>query len=222
MRTSPPLAITFDVGGTLIEPWPSVGAVYAAVAAKHGHAGLDPDELTRRFSAAWRARPSFDYSRAEWTAVVDATFDGLTRVPPSASIFPALYQRFEQADVWRIFDDVMPTLAALSRAGLRLGVISNWDERLRPLLGRLGLRDWFEVIAISSEVGCVKPGAAIYQAAAAGFGLSPARMLHVGDSLAADVEGARGAGFQALHLARGGQPAPGRLIGLEALPGLLA
>jgi hypothetical protein len=29
-------AVTFDVGGTLIEPWPSVGRVYAEVAARHG------------------------------------------------------------------------------------------------------------------------------------------------------------------------------------------
>ena len=31
-------AVTFDVGGTLIRPWPSVGHVYAEVAARHAQA----------------------------------------------------------------------------------------------------------------------------------------------------------------------------------------
>ena len=40
-------AVTFDVGGTLIEPWPSVGHVYAEVAAQHGWAGLSIEALNR-------------------------------------------------------------------------------------------------------------------------------------------------------------------------------
>ena len=63
------LAVTFDVGGTLIEPWPSVGAIYAEVAAEHGLPGLSAGELTRRFGAAWRTRPDFGYTRAEWAAL---------------------------------------------------------------------------------------------------------------------------------------------------------
>ena len=45
-------AITFDVGGTLIEPWPSVGHAYAEVAARHG-VTVEPDEVTSRFVKAW-------------------------------------------------------------------------------------------------------------------------------------------------------------------------
>src|SRR5512133_1823564 len=59
-------AITFDVGGTLLEPWPSVGHVYAEVAARHGLPGLAPEALNRQFHAAWRALPEFHYTRAEW------------------------------------------------------------------------------------------------------------------------------------------------------------
>ena len=35
-------AVTFDVGGTLIEPWPSVGHAYAEVAQRHG-VEVEPD-----------------------------------------------------------------------------------------------------------------------------------------------------------------------------------
>src|SRR5580700_10426449 len=42
-------AVTFDVGGTLIEPWPSVGRVYAEVAARHG-LEVAAEDLDRQFA----------------------------------------------------------------------------------------------------------------------------------------------------------------------------
>jgi putative hydrolase of the HAD superfamily len=212
-----PAAITFDVGGTLIEPWPSVGAVYAGVAAEHGLPGLAADELTRRFHRAWRARANFDYTRHAWAELVDATFAGLTAEPPSRTCFDALYRRFEAADCWRVFEDVLPALKELRARGLRLGVISNWDDRLRPLLERLHLARWFEVIVISCEVGSTKPSPAIFHAAARQFGLSPADFLHVGDSAEADVAGARRAGWAALRVVRHGPDGRGTISGLASL-----
>src|SRR5436853_568573 len=160
-------AVTFDVGGTLIEPWPSVGHVYAEVAGRHGRPGLPVETLNRRFAAAWRGLASFNYSRAEWAGLVDEVFRGLTPVPPSRTFFGELYELFAEPAVWRIFEDVRPALDTLAAAGLKLGVISNWDERLRPLLGRLGLIRYFGAVLVSGEVGCVKPQPAIFQQAAA-------------------------------------------------------
>ena len=131
---SPPIeAVTFDVGGTLLEVWPSVGHVYAEVAARNGVERLSATALNRLFAAAWRAATRFRHSRLGWARLVDATFRGLTDQPPSRSFFAELYARFASPDVWRIFPDVLPTLDALAARGLKLGVISNWDERLRPL-----------------------------------------------------------------------------------------
>ncbi|MAU91119.1 MAG: HAD family hydrolase, partial [Gammaproteobacteria bacterium TMED182] len=79
-------AITLDVGGTLIEPWPSVGHVYAEVAARHG-VQAEPEELTRRFVQAWQAQDAFQYTRDDWAAVVDATFEGLVTQLPSQTFF---------------------------------------------------------------------------------------------------------------------------------------
>src|SRR5262249_44700851 len=47
-------AITFDVGGTLIQPWPSVGHIYAEVAAHHGRRDISVEALNRQFAAAWK------------------------------------------------------------------------------------------------------------------------------------------------------------------------
>ena len=61
-------AVTFDAGGTLIEPWPSVGGVYAQVAAEFG-LSCDAETLNRGFGQAWRGRSDFNYTRAEWFEV---------------------------------------------------------------------------------------------------------------------------------------------------------
>lgn len=195
-------AVTFDAGGTLIEPWPSVGHIYSEVAARQGVEKIQPELLNDRFIAAWHNRKNFDYTRAEWAAVVDETFAGLATELPSRTFFPELYERFAQPTAWRIFEDVRPTLTALATRGVRLGVISNWDERLRPLLNRLGLADLFEVVTVSCEAGVTKPDKKIFKNSADKFSLSPDRILHVGDSIREDLEGAKNAGFRALLLLR--------------------
>lgn len=196
------LAVTFDVGGTLIEPWPSVGHVYAEVAADFG-ASLDPALLNRRFASAWQARSEFDYSRQAWAELVRMTFDGLWESAGSERFFSALYERFEAPDVWRIYEDVLPALEALQKHGVRLGLISNWDERLRPLLGRLDLLKHFEAIGISIECGCQKPEAEIFRRMAAALNVAESSLWHVGDNVREDVNGAVGAGCQGVLIRRG-------------------
>ena len=195
-------AVTFDVGGTLIEPWPSVGQVYADVARSHGVKTISADELNVRFKTIWRASHGFDYTRAGWEELVNQTFRGLLPDCERVGFFPELYERFAEAAAWRVFEDVLPTLDALAPLGIRLGVISNWDERLRPLLRKLGLQDRFESLIVSCEAGYPKPASLIFARAAAAFELPATAILHVGDSFEMDVEGARSAGFRALHLRR--------------------
>lgn len=195
-------AVTFDAGGTLIEVWPSVGHVYAEVAAQHGIKGLSAKLLDRRFAVAWRAATRFSYSRADWVRLVDTTFRGLTGQPPSRTFFARLYARFAMPDAWRVFDDVTPALDALAARGLKLGVISNWDERLRPLLKRLGLATYFQAIVVSREVGAAKPSRAIFSHALRMLDLPPEAVLHVGDDLSLDMRAARSAGLSALLLNR--------------------
>lgn len=190
--------VTFDVGGTLLRPHPSVGAVYAAVAAAHGCGGLDATELDRRFTAAWRRAGGLDRpTRTAWGRLVDEVFTGLVAAPPTASgLFDALYRRFAGPDCWREVPGARAALEATAAAGFRLAVLSNWDERLRPLLGTLGLDRRFDALVISAEVGFGKPAPEIFAAAAGALRLAPDELLHVGDSPREDGEGARQAGWR--------------------------
>ena len=214
-------AVTFDVGQTLIEPRVSVGDVYAEAAANHGCPNLPAGELGRRFHAALQAHGSAVNTRADWARIVDDTFAGLLPRPPSETFFSELFERFAQPSAWRIFDEVSPALDELARRGVRLGVISNWDERLRPLLAALGLAARFETIVISCEVGQAKPAREVFQHAAKLFKLPPGEIVHVGDSFEADVRGARAAGFRAVQIARGIAPGAQVITSLADLPRLI-
>jgi putative hydrolase of the HAD superfamily len=187
-------AVTFDVGGTLIEPWLSVGHVYSKVAARHGFK-IPPEILNERFKIAWKAKHNFGHSMRDWSDLVDATFGDLIPKPPSQTFFPELYHEFAVQRSWKVFEDVVPCLTELQQRNLRLAVISNWDERLRPLLDSLNLTQFFETIVVSIEVGTPKPSANIFNFAAAKLQLSANEILHVGDSPREDIDGARAAGF---------------------------
>lgn len=195
-------AVTFDVGGTLIAPWPSVGHVYAEVGAQHGLNNFSAAQLNERFKAAWRARRVFEHSRREWAELVHEVFE-LPPTPATNRFFDDLYQRFAEPYAWRIFEDVVPALNALTSRGIRLGVISNWDDRLRPLLRKLKLDKHFQSFSISCEAGFPKPSRVIFRHAAAELDLAPETILHVGDSWEMDVQGARDAGLRAVQIDRG-------------------
>jgi putative hydrolase of the HAD superfamily len=205
-------AVTFDVGGTLIQCWPSVGHVYADVAASYGHRHLSPAVLNRRFKLAWQNFKRFRHTHAQWAALVDTTFQGLIEPLPSKTFFPQLFERFAEPISWQIFDDVIPTLEALKASGLRLGIISNWDDRLRPLLRKLRLQPYFQTIVVSCEVGPPKPSPRMFATACDALGCNPGNTLHVGDSRKMDFQGALEAGLQARWLRRGARRAAAMTI----------
>src|SRR5881397_1655095 len=105
MNTTPKIrAVTFDVGGTLIRPWPSVGHVYGEVAARHGFADIKPAFLNQQFSAAWRAKRNFDHSRPAWLELVKQTFAGALDEAAVREVFDDIYERFAAPAAWLMFD----------------------------------------------------------------------------------------------------------------------
>ncbi|MBT5927297.1 MAG: HAD-IA family hydrolase [Verrucomicrobia bacterium] len=201
-------AVLFDVGGTLIEPWPSVGHIYAEVAENFGGNSLDIERLNRQFLAAWKAKGDFHYTPEHWLGIVIESFQGMIHSEGCQELFPKLYQRFEDPDVWKVHEDVMPVLDELANRGFRLGIVSNWDTRLKPLLSRLRLDGFFEFVSVSCDIGFTKPSPVIFEHTVGKFGLPPERMLHVGDHQSEDVKGAQGAGLHSLLIDRSARSRP--------------
>lgn len=105
-------------------------------------------------------------------------------------------------------------LAELRRRGLKIGLVSNTmypAELIRTRLDEFGLRDQFDVLAFSSEVGWRKPHPAIFQFALERLGVGPAEAVFVGDRVYEDVGGALRAGLRPVltHQFRQEAPPPG-------------
>jgi putative hydrolase of the HAD superfamily len=106
------------------------------------------------------------------------------------------------------FADVRPALEAARAAGGRIVVVSNWDVSLDEALDRLGLTPMLDGVVTSAAVGASKPSPEIFERALAVAGVAADAATHVGDSVAEDISGARGAGIEAVLIKRDGTPGP--------------
>jgi putative hydrolase of the HAD superfamily len=200
----------FDAAGTLIHLPRSAGARYRDVALRHG---LDVPEASfdAAFRTAWKAaapplttrEPRPDDDRGWWQALVWQVLD-LCAAPAEfarAPFFAELYDEFTKPGVWELYPEVIDVLETL-RTHYRLGIISNFDGRLRPILANLGVLELFELVVISSEVGADKPDPWIYTHALQLAGVTPTEAAHAGDDPVADWQGARDAGLRSFELDR--------------------
>lgn len=128
---------------------------------------------------------------------------------------------FEELATVTPFAEVSPTLAQLRTAGFTIGLCSNLAEPYAAPIHCV-LPEAFDAYVWSFEVGSVKPEDAIYSVACFMTGCAPHELLFVGDTYAADVEGPRRFGMQAIHLARDGKsPEPMCLRSIDELVPLL-
>lgn len=111
------------------------------------------------------------------------------------------------------YPDALEALPRLRARGVKLVVASNWDVSLHELLERLGLRALVDGVVTSAEAGAPKPAAPVFEAALELAGATPAQALHVGDSAAADVAGARALGIEVVLIDRGADAGTPQLEG---------
>jgi putative hydrolase of the HAD superfamily len=202
MFLSPPKAIFFDAAGTLFTVNGSVGEIYARLAREHGK-DVSVSDLEAGFRRCFANAPPMAFPEASpkqiislekqwWHNIVHNVFAPLGPFPGFADYFEALFSYFARAEAWQLYPETLATLTALADRGFPLGVISNFDSRLFGLLDGLGLTRFFDPIVISTHMGAAKPEKAIFTQALARHGFRPEDTFHVGDSLQADVAGARG------------------------------
>jgi HAD superfamily hydrolase (TIGR01662 family) len=105
---------------------------------------------------------------------------------------------------WIPEDDAIATLTELQNAGYRLALISNAadDPNTQFLVDKLGARHFFEVVISSAALGIRKPDPQIFHSVLSEMDLAPGNAVMVGDSLGADILGARNAGVYSIWLTR--------------------
>lgn len=209
---SPTRAVFFDAGHTLLYAHPDLGTIYAETTSPFGVA-LPADRFIAAFKPAFAegvrlqaadGRASDAQDLRMWRAITRSIHGSIPELAAVAfdAWFEALWARFGDASSWRLYDDVVESLRSLRSRGLRLGVVSNWDSRLRRIAEGLGLCGLVDFLVISAEAGVRKPDPGIFRLALEKSGVAASEALHVGDLAEEDVEGARRAGIRGLLIER--------------------
>ncbi|NOZ22953.1 MAG: HAD family hydrolase [Planctomycetes bacterium] len=115
------------------------------------------------------------------------------------------------SDNLRLLDETPPVLAALREKGLRLGIVSNtiWPGWLiEEDLKKAGIREFFDCVVVSSDIGIRKPAEAIFKSALERLSLPAEECVFVGDSIEVDVVGAQQVGMKSILVERREEAGP--------------
>ena len=227
--------VLLDVGGTLVGPSVSFGAVYRDVCGRLGME-VEADRIERSIWQTWdemdRAIASGKDRYAHFPGGEDEYWLRFAkRVLESATgaklkdgfahrALNHIRDAFMTPEAWRVFPEVRPVLERLAEAGARMAVVSNWDSRLPHVLKMLELEPFFEQVAVSHLEGVEKPDPLIFRRVLRRMDVRPENALHVGDVPELDLRGARAAGIDAILVDRKGKldPRLRPLADLSALP----
>ncbi|XP_022357224.1 haloacid dehalogenase-like hydrolase domain-containing protein 3 [Enhydra lutris kenyoni] len=197
--------LTWDVKDTLLWLRQPVGEEYATKARAHG-LEVEAATLGRAFRQAYRTQshsfPNYGLSqgltsRRWWLDVVSQTFH-LAGVPDAQAVAPIaeqLYEDFCKPCTWQVLEGAEATLRGCRKRGLRLAVVSNFDQRLEGILRGLGLREHFDFVLTSEAAGWPKPDPRIFQEALRLARVDPAVAAHIGDSYHCDYKGSQAVGM---------------------------
>ena len=197
-------AVSLDVGGVLVVP-------------DHGLLAGALDDLAIAYDRSrfglghYLAMAAVDRAASDpedFTDYLWAFLDGVDVDEPARAVAHELLLGLLSTPIWcQPLPGAREGLARLDRAGLRLAVTSNSDGRVEDLLRR---HEWVqvgpgpgvsvEVVTDSGNVGVGKPDRRVFDATLDCFGLPAERVLHIGDSVHYDVDGAAAAGLQVVHM----------------------
>jgi putative hydrolase of the HAD superfamily len=215
-------AVFFDAVGTLLFPSAPVARTYAEHAGRFGctiteeqvrtgfrSAFAKQDELDR--AAGWRTDEARERSR--WQAIVA---DVLVGTAPDC--FESLWGWFRRPAAWTVHPESGEVLRTLAARGFVVGMGSNFDSRLRPLVdGFPELAPVRDRCVISSVVGWRKPAREFFRALTEAADCKPGELLYVGDDMRNDFEGAMAAGLRPVLLDTTAEPGPSRIRRLRDL-----
>ncbi len=181
-------AVIFDFGGVLMRTDDPAGR-----RAWEARLGLPAGELERvvhgsdPWIAAQRGQITPD---AYWLWV-------RTHLSISAADLPALQYDYFRDD--RLDPDLVALITSLRGDGYKVGLLSNDAPTLEDKLRReLAIYDLFDSVIISASIGVMKPEPAAYYAIAAALNVHTDECVFIDDN-AANIEGARRVGMQAIH-----------------------
>lgn len=239
-------AIIFDLGSTLIYfdgEWSDVMYQASQVLYRHlDQAGLKLDQ--KPFLREYHQAVEAYYQERESEFIEHTTYFILRNLLAKWG-YPDVTDRILRLALksmyavsqahWHVEKDALLTLMMLRESGYHLGLISNAadDEDVQTLIDKAGIRTFFDKILTSAAEGIRKPNPRIFQKMLEYWGYSSGRVAMVGDTLGADILGAKNAGIFSIWITRRANTpanfahadtikADAQIAALEELPDLLA
>jgi putative hydrolase of the HAD superfamily len=219
-------AVLFDVDFTLAKPGPELMPEgYVRCGERHG-LSLDASRYEEARDAALidlKRHPELDHDEAIWVAFTERIVAGMGGTEPSSHVVALeLTSRWQRHENFELYEDVMPVLAELRQAGLKIGLVSNSARDVRDFARHHALE--IDAGISSFHHGKTKPHGSIFKAVLDLLDVEPVAAAMVGDTFEDDIEGALALGMQAVLVDRLGlredyQP---RIDDLYALPAALA
>ena len=119
--------------------------------------------------------------------------------PPLQELYDSFNLDFGKYIV--LLPGAVETLRELKRRGYLLGAVTNGVSSLQNIkLDTAGIRDLFDVVVVSGDIGIYKPDRRIFDEACRRAGVRNDQALFVGDHPVNDIEGALGAGMPAIRM----------------------
>ncbi|MHC4944363.1 MAG: HAD-IA family hydrolase [Planctomycetota bacterium] len=199
--------VFFDAGDTLIHVRAPLHELYTKVINEHKNPSFE-ESAVKRAMAVQLERTSlisdghYRYSDGWFELYIQGMLETLACPKPWNGIRDGLFALFDDPSSFQVFPDVLPCLEKVRARGLKTAVVSNWGYRLPELFGKLGLTEFFDTIIASADVEVEKPDPSIFKHALKRTNSVPEHTMHIGDSLEADIMGARSAGIAGVLLDR--------------------
>lgn len=214
MRTSPVRYILFDLGGTLMHArgdWEPIHerADQALVDSLRTHdIYIEPQHFRARLHEYYEQREK-DFQETTYHFVLRELLTELGHAevaePVLRSALDAMYS-ITQSN-WQLEADAVETLKMLKSNQYRLGIFSNAgdDKDVQQLIENFGIRDHFDFVLTSAACFYRKPHERAFEISLAQWNITPQEAAMVGDSLEADIIGAKQVGMTAIWITRRAQ-----------------
>ncbi|MCE9646450.1 MAG: HAD family hydrolase [Chloroflexi bacterium] len=214
MTASPIRHILFDLGGTLMhsrENWTDIFShADLALSGKllEHHIHLDTAVFRMRLHQYYDQRDK-DYYETTYHFVLRELLEeqGYAEVSESIlrSALDAMYS-ITQGN-WILEEDTLGTLQKLRSMEYHLGIISNAgdDQDVQELVQSFGIRPFFDFVLTSAACYYRKPHPRAFEIALAQWSISPRDAIMVGDSLQADIQGAKNLDMHTVWITRRAQ-----------------
>ena len=107
-----------------------------------------------------------------------------------------------------LFSDTMSTIHRLTRAGFRLGMVSDSDGtpgmKMKRIRREPFLKSLEAIVVAGEDTPSVKPSRRPFTLVAERLGLQPNNCVYIGDNPNTDIEGAKGVGMMMILVKRRG------------------